>query len=469
MTILYDEICFEPETRMSGRLIVHEDRIKVDLFSFERRGNAPFTQKRREIILSTGQIATLMNPIVKLSGTSSTMTRSVGHVEIDANYIVLGTCSWTSDDRVATIEFCLPDAKASLSYRDHVKFEHSNANGTEEDIRSFIFNKLEVARIKADDFEVVLSKRPSIRVATKDKFDDPMWITTIFKNPVELESALQIPLHIEVFFELSEGRPLQQKGLALRASNSSGLEEFSYLHDFEFYRNSSLGNYKHSAHRHTDAIFTIFSQDMREKTIYALTKWINRRREWEVTYWLISSFTHGNAIYDRGNLLRAMAWFESIPDYQMASLITESKLKNFRKECRKLQSFVDLDISPARLKEVLNELTRSPLVDRIDSAIKNIRAAYGEGILPRQFDDHCKLAKTIRNSAAHGGGDENEKDFRQIVAATSAIETLALLSTIMTLNIDLADVHGILNQYKPHPYASYCLWFLEGQRDDPVD
>ncbi len=469
MISLYDEICFEPETGMSGRLIVDEDSIKIDLFSFERRAAAPFTQERREIILSTGRIATLMNSIVKLSGTSSTMTRSVEHVEIDANDIVLGMRGWSSEDRVAIIEFCLPDAKASLSYRDHVKFEYSDENGTEADIRRFIFDKLEVARINADDFEVVFSKRPSVQVATKDKIDDPMWITVIFKNPVELESALQIPFHLEVFFELSEGRPLQQKGLALRASNSSDSEEFSQLNDFEFYRNSSLGNYKHSAHRHTDAIFTIFSPDMREKTIYALTKWLSRRKEWEVTYWLISSFTHGNAIYDRGNLLRAMAWFESIPDYQTASLITDSKLKNFRKECRKLQSFVDLDISPARLKEVLNELTRSSLVDRIDSAIKNIRAAYGEGILPRQFDDHCKLAKNIRNSAAHGGGDENEKDFRQVIAATSAIETLALLSTIMTLNIDLANVRKILNQFKPHPYASYCLWFLDGQRGDPAD
>ncbi|MBB5575356.1 hypothetical protein GGD50_003985 [Rhizobium paranaense] len=384
------------------------------------------------------------------------MTKTVGRDEVNANYLVVGSRGWLESDTISVIEFCLPDARASLAYDDHREFEIDGNDASAVYVQKMHESRLEIARITLIDFEVSFSKRRVLGVATQDQIgDDPTWIAIHFAEPVPLDRALQIPFHIRVFFELSVGHPLALKGIALKAHREgTAVSQEAFPDDFELYKAAATGLQERDE-RHHEPIFKIWNKEERSTTLFAIRKWLGRRESWSIAYWLASQFTSGGNQVDRNNMLRAMAWFEAIPDYVFDEIIPESRIKQFSRECRKLESFKALGLKEARLSQVLNDLARIPLIDRIELAIKDINRLVDDEFLSQSFFDDCKRAKKIRDKAAHGGDDALETDLRSVVISTAAIETLALLATIRALGVDIHKLRAITNTYNPHPYARY--------------
>lgn len=384
------------------------------------------------------------------------MTKTVGRDEVSANYLLVGSRGWLESDTASVIEFCLPDARASLAYDDHREFEIDGNDASAVYIQKMHESRLEVARITLVDFEVSFSKRRTLGVATQDQIgDDPTWIAIHFTEPVPFARALQIPFHIRVFFELSVGHPLAMKGIAVRAHREGpAVSEEAFPDDFELYEAAVTGLRARDEHHH-EPIFKIWNQEERSITLFAIRKWLGRRESWSIAYWLASQFVAGGNQVDRGNLLRAMTWFEAIPDYVFDEIIPESMTKQFSKECRKLESFKALGLGTDRLNEVLNELRRVPLNKRIELAADDINRLVDSDFLQQSFLEDCKRAKKIRDKAAHGGDDTLETDLRSVVVSTAAIETLALLATIRKLGVDIHKLQAITNAHNPHPYARY--------------
>lgn len=156
--------------------------------------------------------------------------------------------------------------------------------------------------------------------------------------------------------------------------------------------------------------------------------------------------------------MKAMAWFESIPDYKLDSGLTKAALTRFKKDARNLPSFEKLGVSSERLSQVLNELVRLPLAERFNLAIRDVRTTFGEDVVGADIEQDCELAIKLRNDAAHGSHSGIEDNFLEFVIATSAVETVAILATLRELGIDRVRIRDVTNKLAPHPYASYQAW-----------
>lgn len=447
-TVLIDANCRELHGTWSGRLTLFNGTISASLFRFDQ--NMPYRPAEETVILAleTEDIATLLH-------CSPTSSGSLHH-RFKAGYLLLGAREWRETDKVSIFEFCLPGATGSLSYGDHRKFDFEGDGDAVMYVNRTLPAHREIVRVRGEGYEVVISKAPVIMAARlEDVGNDPTWISVRYDKACGLDEALQVPYHIQTLFALSEGRPLREVGLALQ---SEGDGNAGAPHAFALYRNWRPADYEQAEHIGVEQIFRVFNRPDRDITEKALTIWLARRKQWEVTYWLAAQFVQGGEVTDRSKLMKAMAWFESIPDYKLDSGLTKAALTRFKEDARDLPSFEELGVPSARLSQVLNELFRLPLAERFNQAIKDVRTTFGEDVLKAGIEQDCRAAIKLRNDAAHGSHSPIEENFREFVIATSAVETLAILATLRELGVDQKRIRDVTNRLAPHPYASYQMW-----------
>jgi ApeA N-terminal domain 1 len=460
------ESCKELLSGWSGRLYLENGSITAHLHCFDDKTNNRSRTDRSSLILETGKIATLLGCSRLTSGTRMTATTRILIEKFNASYLLLGTREWQESDKVSIFEFCIPEAKGSLFYGEHHEVDVQQDSSTFVNVQRVYDSRMEIMRLRGDGFEVVISKKPSLLVLTfEDLGDDPTWISIHYDEARPLLLALEVPYQIQTFFELSEGKPLREMALTVRSDGSGGMEARTTagltdtrLQDFALHRSWRADDYQESKSPGAEQIFRVFNSSERDKTKTALGLWLSRREKWKITYWLASQFARGGTVYHRSKLLQAMAWFESIPDYQLDVGLNDKALQEFRRASRELDSFKTLNVPVTRYSEVLNELKRLPVAERFQAAISDIRATFGENLLGDTLQSDCEKAIKLRNYAAHGSHSDIEDDFREFIIATSAVETVALLTTIRLLGADPDHIGVVANRFAPHPYASYQSW-----------
>lgn len=155
----------------------------------------------------------------------------------------------------------------------------------------------EIMRVLGEGYEVVISKAPAITAARlEDVGDDPTWISVRCDKACSLEESLHVPYHIRTLFALSEGRPLREAGLAVQ---SEGDGNAVAPDAFALYRNWRPADYEQVQRISVEQIFRVFNRPDRDVTEKALTIWLARQKQWEVTYWLASQFVQGGEVTDR--------------------------------------------------------------------------------------------------------------------------------------------------------------------------
>ena len=445
--VLIDACCLEMDSTWGGRLTLSNGTIGASLFRYDR--NAPYRSRDEtvKLALETGDIATLLRCI-------PTSTGSLNH-RFKANYLLLGGRGWRETDKVSIFEFCLPGATGSLSYGDHKEFDFDDDGDAVVYVNRTLPARSEIMRVRGGGYEVVISKAPTITAARlEDTGDDPTWISVRYDKACSLEESLQVPYHIQTLFSLSEGKPLRETGLAVQSEGDGDAARDA----FALYRNWRPADYEQVERIGVEQIFRVFNRPDRDITEKALTIWLARQKQWEVTYWLAAQFVQGGEVTDRSKLMKAMAWFESIPDYKLDSGLTQAALTRFKRDARKLPSFEELGVPSERLSQVLKELVRLPLAERFNRAIKDVGTTFGEDVLGAGIEQDCGAAIKLRNDAAHGSHSPIEENFREFFIATSAVETLAILATLRELGVDRKRIRDVTNRLAPHPYASYKMW-----------
>jgi hypothetical protein len=446
--VLMDACCQELTSSWSGRLTLSNGMIGASLFRYDR--NAPYraNDETVKLALETGDTATLLR-------CSPTSSGSLNH-RFEAGYLLLGTREWRKADKVSVFEFCLPGATGSFSYGDHREFDFEGDGDAVVYVNRTLPARSEIMRALGEGYEVIISKAPSITAARlEDVGDDPTWISVRYDKACSLEESLQIPFHIQTLFALSEGKPLREAGLAVQSESDSAA---GTTDAFALYQNWQPGDYEQVERAGVGQIFRVFNRADRDITKKALTIWLARWKQWEVTYWLASQFVQGREVTDRTKLMKAMAWFESIPDYKLDSGLNKSAFRRFKQDACDLGSFEKLGVPSSRLSQVLQELIRLPLAERFQRAIVDVRATFGDDVLGASIEQDCQLAIKLRNDAAHGSHSVIEENFREFVIATSAVETVATLATLRELGIDCKRIRDVTNKLAPHPYASYQMW-----------
>ncbi|TIN09391.1 hypothetical protein [Mesorhizobium sp.] len=437
---ILDLSCVDQAQR-SGRFLVTSSEIKAELFSFGPRPRA-MPPKDPILTLETGKIVTLFGSWPRFFAST-----------IHAQHALIGNRAWDENYRVAAAEFCRPAAKGSLAYNQHRALEFEENVQTERVYQ----DRLQIVEVAADGIVVRLNKNQSVFAGRIEEISrDPTWISVTFSEPVPLADIFQVLFHVQIFFELSEGRPCRRVGQAVSTRQHTEATEFDHDAYFSLYvpETPSVENPEF----YSEPAFRVFRDVDRAETTRALTLWLNRRKQWDVTYWLAYQFINGGNIYDRSRMLKAMAWFESIPTYQVDSGITDAQLKDVRKAARQESCIKALGISDKRLSEVVNSLKQIPLVERFEKAIADILNQFGDDILPETIIGDCKLAKRFRDEAAHGARDRST-DPREYFIAMAAVETVAYLATMRELGISKDIIRKLTNRFGGgHPYTRYYEW-----------
>lgn len=204
-----DECCWHPESGWSGKLSIGPSLIVCTLNSFENRmGFRGFAKENVELIIASGETATLLDCQESRCGTRSTTMRSVGNTDLVPSYVLIGERRWSDEDLVSSLEFCLPDAMASLSFGGHREIDVQGEDSETTIVSRTHLSRMEVGRIKLPDLELTLSvQRSLLRETRDDTGKDPIWIKVEFAKPVRFVDSFQVPFNVATFFELSVGHP----------------------------------------------------------------------------------------------------------------------------------------------------------------------------------------------------------------------------------------------------------------------
>ena len=81
----------------------------------------------------------------------------------------------------------------------------------------------------------------------------------------------------------------------------------------------------------------------------------------------------GNS-YNEGRLLRAFAWFESIPEYKIKTKVTNGQITKLINAAYDTAVEKRIEIDKQRIRECLNGLKFETLRDRMNLAVKDLKS-----------------------------------------------------------------------------------------------
>lgn len=177
---------------------------------------------------------------------------------------------------------------------------------------------------------------------------------------------------------------------------------------------------------------------------------LGRRQAWRTAYVLASAYLSAPDLYGRDRLLRLFAWFEAIPLYQEQSGISRSQIAKLAGAASQKAQELAIPVDKKRLSEVLGELKRTPLNERMTCAVNRVRARFGDSVIPRETDQDCHEAVRLRNLAAHGSMNAEDVQSLSFMRAIEAAQMVCFLS--MLLDVELV--------HTPAPSHSLMLYRL---------
>jgi hypothetical protein len=375
--------------------------------------------------------------------------------------VLLGARPWEEAERPIAIGFTFHGAPEALHYRAH-RFRSLRPSESDDDglvdVDVTDYSRTRILDIMADD-----GTRVTIRmmITSYGGLAGPEVVSRpgiVIELPQCCESSdiQDLALNVLAFFEISLGQGSRMHGVTVRSVSEKdvlrALEESNFRERPDFEVRTATGEFDHSREVTHVAyvLFPVYEEEHRTATAAALKAWLDRRQQWRVAYDLASDYLGGPDIYGREKLLRLMAWFEAIPTYRGGSELSETALAKLRRAVRSLPEFESSGVTIQRLSQVLGELKRRPLKERLSEAVGRVREAFGEYAVPPETEADCHRAVDFRNDAAHGEGHEADRDFEEFFRAIEAVELVCCLSMLVDIPV-LKERIGS----RGHPLQSY--------------
>lgn len=445
-----DDICFHNPSKRPGKLRISRKSIDLTLFDF-RAGESHAEWMPKSVQLQSAEYATLFD--VRMGClTRSHSTEVISSNQFFARQAIIGGREWTESDRVAVIEFMLSDTSALFAYGEHLKRSYKPlSRSRDRTVVTYDFSREEIIKIYYGSIKLTIGLVPKIHTQRRDfaEYRDK-FISIEFPESVDLQTAFHHLFHVEIFFMLAIGWPCFRYGVAISTEGDEGARNESNCFTVYQAHNDELPQPKGDS----EPLFTCSTAIDRRRLRKALLAWMDRRNEWNLTYWMIHTFIRDCKLYDRNRLIRVMAWFESLPDFQGHASFSNRKLSVLKEAVSNLLEFKELGISKERLA-ILGELRRPLLVDRIERAFRSMRSKYSKDIFSSELLDFCKLAKKYRDEAAHGGAGDSVDEFHKLIMASTAIETLTFACTLADLGVSAARMRRITHPVIAHPFARF--------------
>lgn len=429
-----DVLCQDVETEDRGQLTVDGNDWAFKIVSFQ--GKPPPSQSERTLQLENGHYATLLACQDGGDGYASGLYVSGNTRLVYPDVIVLGPEPWSSRLLTKHFSFAFFKGKESVHYSEL----SSEGYKAPPKLATFVIDGIEVSLGLQVSFSLgggIAKSRPRVY------FDSPRGLS--------VGEIYRIAADALTFFEISAGVPSYHYDFSINPLDTSEIMRAIEHAPNHYYPEFSLRFMKPEMPPERPAgrefpVFTFLNEQRAKQSAIAFERWMTRRAEWSYSYTLASRYLHANPLFDINRLLRAMAWFESLPSYASKDELTDTQVGILKRAARSAAESAGIAITPARIAETMNQLRRESLNGRLERCITSLRTRFGMGYLPERILQDCSNAKKIRDSAAHGFS--SGADIQSLYEYTLALEILCFLATVEDLNPDFSTAYM-------HPLTDY--------------
>lgn len=448
--------CKDLESGHEGQFIIDDDETRLRLVSFEGRQEGRDSSERT-LKLENGKYAALFDCIPAggiVYGFSESVTSRQDTIP---NLTILGPRLWRPSDRVRQLRYTFVGAKNALFYFDHVKSEFKkNEESSYVDIDIVHWDKADVLVVETQCADVKLRMAIERAMGAPDpRITSTPTVIIEFRVAAEIKDALLFAQNVLEFFELSIGTKTRMRNVVISAMSEAEVREalaadVNKIEEFQVRRLYSEWRPSNEVTHRGDVLFPVYSDELRSSTKKSLARWVDRVSNWSAAYSLASHYVQESEVYGRDRLLRVMAWFEAIPDYQKSTGISSRSISEIARAAADCAIERKLNISYRRIKEVLSALSRASLGERVGRAILAIREKYGPIVVPPSVDEDCRAAVRFRNQAAHGSLNV-DKEFETFYRSILAMELICTLAMVAGLDFEKSRYDTV---YK-HPLLQY--------------
>lgn len=401
-----------------------------------------------EFQMFNGRVLTVIEGILGGSKSSFTDGERLTTAKIYVNQALIGEYAWSKNRKVKSLRFSIGQ-----------KIRHIwLSNFLPDTFGQYIDNRNKYAKLTRfvlNDVTYTLTLNPSFNGEIIDFKKSCLSCKIDFKRKVTLGDA---HLHVRAilsFFSFSCAERIYEDDLEYSDGIATPIQyvggktgrNIRKWHYFVSSRGRNGGANERSIH---SSLFPFY-------TITSAQKFLNLMESWVETYLkepshraaMVGCISRAGSSFNEGRLLRAFAWFESIPEYQVKTKMTNGQISKLINAAHDAAVEKEISIDKQRIRECLNGLKYQTLRDRVTLALNELKSelspSHKENLLEK-----LENGVGFRNNIAHGT-EVNESEVDDMVAATRCAEVLCYLVLIEKHGLLLKD----LENSGSHPVLSY--------------
>jgi ApeA N-terminal domain 1 len=446
--------CREIASGREGRFSISKDYIKATLFAFDERFH-----------LDTGGVVVLRtetNKIVSLHQNIDGGSGGGGFVNSDppmfsdahtiiSNIAVVGFSAWEAQDTLRQVDFAVPHTSDLLRHSEKFQAlaDAEFGSDTDQDLLTLHSGGMTVRIWYGASGSMDFSRPQHIEPQVALEFDDGQ----------TLISYINHVYCVVRFFSAALCQRLQPKDIIVRqlsreawiaaveAKQHRGDHSIWYIWPENEEDDRDIWVGRSFVHMRDDAELESFSA--------CLKAWIDRDSEWSnATNLMMTAFKLKNEI-SPDRLLTAFKWFEETPGTSVLPAIKPEDVDKIAAAASAKAAELGYDQVEKRIRGSLAVLKTESHDQRFARLIGEVRAVFGNEIVPDDLLDFLKKAVGFRGKAAHAHFEpESETEFQDFSRSIYAVECLSYLLMLKDLPI---NSEGLQRVRRSRPVAHFRL------------
>lgn len=392
-----------------------------------------------EFQMFNGRILTVVEGILGGGQSSFTDEERLTTAKIHVNQALIGEYGWSKNRKVKSLRVSIGQ-----------KFRHIwPSNFLPDTDKDYIENRSKyrkLTRFVLNDVTYTLSLAPSFNGGLINFKASALSCKIDFKRKVTLDDA---HLHVRAilsFFSFSAGERIYEDDLEYSDGVASAIKyvggktgrNIRKWHYFISPKGKSDNNSDQSIH---SSLFPFYTNASAQKFLKVMESWVEAYlKEPSHSAAMVGCISRAGNSYNEGRLLRAFAWFESIPEYKIKTKVTNGQITKLINAAYDTAVEKRIEIDKQRIRECLNGLKFETLRDRMNLAVKDLKSDLSP-LLKANFLIQLDNGIGFRNKIAHGSG-VSESEVDDMMDATRSAEVLCYLICLERHGLLLQDVEN---------------------------
>jgi len=423
---------------------------RLELSGKSSPGIDPFPDVFRfeEFQMFNGRVLTVVEGVLGGSKGSFTEGEQLTTAKIHVNQALIGEYAWSKNRKVRSLRFNIGQ-----------KLRHIwPSNFLPDTVAQYMNNRNKygkLTRFVLNDVTYTLSLNPSFIGKIIDFKTSSLSCKIDFKHKVSLDDA---HLHVRAilsFFSFSSAERIYEDDLEYSDGIASPIQyaggktgrNIRKWHYFVSPRGRNEGTDDRNIH---SSLFPFHTITRAQKFLNLMESWVEAYlKEPSHRAAMVGCISRAGKSFNEGRLLRAFAWFESIPQYHVKTKMTNGQTTKLINAAYDTAVEKEMSIDKQRIRECLNGLKYQTLRNRVTLALNDLKSDLNPSHKEKLLEQ-LENGVGFRNNIAHGTG-VNESQVDDMVDATRCAEVLCYLVSIERHGLLLKDVEN----NGSHPVLSY--------------